>query len=498
MIQKVSAFSQKTICIIFAFFCAMIPIGALIFTPFGQGKWLYISLAGAALLCLAAYATARHFPDFLTNISTKKWLILLTLTCIAVKLLWVILVRIEPHNDYARFYETAIQLSESYALENAKFFAIFPHILGYASFLSLFFSLFGAGTLWAPLLNVGLTTISMLLIYYICDKLCGKKMAVIACLLWTILPSQTIYNMFALSEPLYTTLLLCIWALFLLTDQKMRAGDVKKGMAGFFMMGIVAAVLNTIRPIGLIVLISIVMYFFILTMNSMKDKKILWTRLSGALAMLVLYFALSFGSNLYIESRVGEPPVAVSGYNMYVGFNVSASGLWNEEDSALFYSYVNDDTLSAVEVQEKMFAHFEERILDGHINCPVLFAKKFNAMWSRDSACVTYMSGVIQAPETKTALNFLCNSFYYFLALCALAALWFVWKRREKPMILIVLLFFIGLVLAHMLVEVATRYHYSGMAALVIMAAYGIGSIKRKPSEDSDETMKQSERLQGD
>ncbi|UJA79224.1 hypothetical protein LSF16_25165, partial [Bacillus cereus] len=68
--------------------------------------------------------------------------------------------------------------------------------------------------------NVVLTTISMGLIYVISRKIGGVRTAITASVLWIVLPSQTIYNMFALSEPLYCTILLLIWAVMISVHEK--------------------------------------------------------------------------------------------------------------------------------------------------------------------------------------------------------------------------------------------------------------------------------------
>lgn len=47
-------------------------------------------------------------------------------------------------------------------------------------------------------------------IYRLCLRELGLRQAVSAYLLWILCPSQTMFNSLAISEPLYTALLLCI------------------------------------------------------------------------------------------------------------------------------------------------------------------------------------------------------------------------------------------------------------------------------------------------
>ena len=65
------------------------------------------------------------------------------------------------------------------------------------------------------------------------------------------------------------------------------------------------------------------------------------------------------------------------------------------------------------------------------------------------------------------------NVFYYGVFLAALVGLWRQLKSRTLNAGLLLPLFFLGLTLAHMLVEVSDRYHYSLIPILILFAAVG-------------------------
>lgn len=79
--------------------------------------------------------------------------------------------------------------------------SLLPHLLGYSWFLSLFVRLLGPSPLLAPALNVILSTLSCGLIFAIYRRLWGLQVTAAVCLLWILFPSQTISNIFTLSEP---------------------------------------------------------------------------------------------------------------------------------------------------------------------------------------------------------------------------------------------------------------------------------------------------------
>ena len=73
----------------------------------------------------------------------------------------------------------------------------------------------------------------------------------------------------------------------------------------------------------------------------------------------------------------------------------------------------------------------------------------------------------------------ICNVFYYGVFLAGLAGLARLFRSRALGAGLLLPLYFLGLTLAHMLVEVADRYHYSLIPILIIFAALGFAGEER-------------------
>ncbi len=180
--------------------------------------------------------------------------------------------QIQPLVDYATFYYTAEELSESFVI-NKRYIALFPHIFGYASVLSIFLKIFGSSYMIPPILNVILTTISMGLIYAISRKIGGVKTAITASVLWIALPSQTMYNMFALSEPLYCTVLLLIWMIMIIVHEKIANINIKRLLVYSILIAALLAFMNMVRPIAAVPIIALVIWFFIIDIKQIGNKK---------------------------------------------------------------------------------------------------------------------------------------------------------------------------------------------------------------------------------
>ncbi len=125
----------------------------------------------------------------------------------------------------------------------------------------------------APIVNVVLTTISMGLIYVISRKIGGVRTAITASVLWIVLPSQTIYNMFALSEPLYCTILLLIWAVMISVHEKIHNISIKKLLVYSILLAALLALMNMVRPIAAVPIIALVIWLFIINTKHIGNKK---------------------------------------------------------------------------------------------------------------------------------------------------------------------------------------------------------------------------------
>ncbi|WP_423191752.1 glycosyltransferase family 39 protein [Caldifermentibacillus hisashii] len=399
----------------------------------------------------------------------KKYILFgLILLCFIIKFCWIWFVRIEPLVDYATFFYTAVDLSQNEIIQN-RYVALFPHIFGYSSFLSIFMKIFGASYMLPPIMNVILSTISVVLIYFICKKLANQRIAIVASLLWIFFPSQTIYNMFALSEPLYTTVLLSIIALMIVIHEKLS--ERLKTFGYSLVLAVLLAYMNMSRPIAAIPIIALAIWLFIIDLKHVGNKKILVNKVINLVTVMIVYSFLTTLSNQYISYRLGEEIATVPGYNIHVGFNMDSYGQWNQHDSDLLYKYNDMEGLSANDVQRKMFEEAKERIFHEDINFFKLFCVKFLIFLGKDDAAVGYASSVIDHPFR---LQLLSDVYYYSLLLASLFGTFIVYKKRERSAVIILCLYAIGLTMGQMLVEVSSRYHYSLTISFVVLASIGI------------------------
>ena len=398
--------------------------------------------------------------------------------CAAVRLAWVLSVQIEPESDYYTFYHAAELLSGSFDISGSgdylpRYMALFPHIFGYASFLSLIFTVFGASPLAAALTNAALSTLSMGLIYYLALRLTGRGGAILAALIWTFFPSGIIYDMFVLSEPYYTALLLAAAAALTALHGRLAGCRRWAIAAGGLGAGLLLALANSARPVAVIVIIAAAIVFFII-------EPLRGSALAGRKALLLGCVLLAFAAggaanDALFTARVGEEPASAPGFSVLVGFNETTRGQWSAEDSALLTEYNDKPGLSAGEVQEAMLGEAFERIKSA--NLARLIPEKLLVLLGRDDAAVDYGRAALEHTQLLSAL---CDAYYLAVwVLAAIGALYLL-LRRGQTLLYLFPLYTVGLSLAHLLVEVAPRYHYSILPALTITASQALIALTKR------------------
>ncbi len=486
---KVSRLLLRVMYIAAAALCASVPFMWLLpdsqslFAPGYYGKSLTAALVFLALAAAAVFAAAMFMRRGRGDIRTRDGVLVLAVTavCFVVKLAAVLRWHVEPRADYATFFTTASDLAATGKVSLHRYVALFPHIFGTAAFYSVFFRVFGASTMTAAVLNVCLSAVTAALLYLLVRRYACKLSALAAAMLWTVCPSQTLYNIYVLSEPLYTALLV---GALLLCDElrvRVRGGAFSKGRrlktvvcaAG---AGLLLGCVQLARPIGTIPLIALAGTLFILdTPYSLRGAA---ERAAAVVLTAAVLTGVTSAARPVMDAALGEPAARSVGYSYAVGLNEESGGRWSAEVSARLAEYDAKPGTTADDVQRAMMDDVRELIASGKVNYISLLGTKLRYFLLRDDfAVVSYGIGVFYRAELLSAL---CNGFYIVCALLAAVGAVFAAVKRERGPLVLAALFAIGLTAAQMLVEVAYRYHYSIYIALLPLAVYGLREIVRR------------------
>lgn len=412
----------------------------------------------------------------------------LLLVCFVLRAGMAVAFHVNPEVDFYTMYHTGEVLAEDFDIAGldedlSRYLALFPHIFGYGTFLSLVFSLFGAHVLPATVANAVLSTISLALLYYLGWKLSGHGMALTVGALWCFYPSQALYNLQVMSEPYYTMLLIASMALIaFLRDRLASWAWWKLSLVGI-LLGLVLSIANSARPIAAIVIIALAVVLFVIQPVGQHAHV---GRKGLVFLCLCATFLVGNAVNSWVFTlRVGEAPATLPGFNMLVGFNQEESGTWNSEDSGFLTEWDNREGISAKEVQNAMLDAALERITSGDVNFPKLLYNKLMVLWEADDSAVGYAQNALPAVWAWAAVS---NGYYYLLWLLAMGGMLHLLRQKGKSLWYLFPLFVVGLTMAHMLVEVAQRYHYSGSFCLVMLAGLGLGALWKQAREREAQT----------
>ena len=242
-------------------------------------------------------------------------------------------------------------------------------------------------------------------------------------------------------------------------------------------LGLLLAAINLVRPIALILVIAAALWIVFLRGEKAKNAR-LWALWLAAFLVMTAVFRVS-GSlwDRHVERLLGQEIASVPWYNIYVGFNETTGGTYAEEDMDLLTAYLKQGK-SAPEAQESMIPHLKERLASG-INFPKLFAVKLFSFLGADQLG-GYTYRFTRSERFVKLCMGVCNVFYYGVFLAAVAGIMRLFRSRALGAGLLLPLYFLGLTLAHMLVEVSDRYHYSLIPILIIFAALGFAGEERR------------------
>lgn len=449
-------------------------------------SYLAALTAGAAAAALLLWLKKKDwafgsFGRLCRRLGAVNCAVIITGLCFLLGLIWIVLVPVEPFSDYKTYWDCAVSIARGQEVYSTEYVAMYPHILGYASFLALFIGVFGEHVLVGVLLGLLLSYLSGLLIFSITRDAAGLPAAVLAGGLWALYPGRIMLGSLIFSEPLYTCLvLLLFWLLLVLRKKqdKIKSRIVPALLWGLG-LGLLLEAINAVRPIGAILIIALLLWLLLLRGREIKEGR-LWRFWLLLTAVMVLSFQLS--GKLWdnrLEKILGEEPAGLPIYNLYVGFNMDTLGQWSSEDMDLLFEYRRQEGGSAPQAQKSMLPHVLERLRSDELDFGRLFsAKLFTFLGNDELGGYTYR--FTRSEGFVKICMVICNCFYYMLLFLALGGLGSLWRRWKDSAFLLLPLYTLGLTLAHMLIEVSSRYHYSLIPMFIIFAALCFESEGRK------------------
>ncbi len=409
------------------------------------------------------------------KISNKKFLLILVIVTILPRILWILLVNSKPDSDFILFNDYAVHASKGVFNVYNPTYTVFPFKFGFPLVLSVIYKIFGSYLIDAKLFNVLISVVTSLQIYHIAGKTFNDRIGRITSLLYSIWPAQIMLTSVLASEHIFLLFLLLSVQLFIKT---IEAIDARESTVYSIGTGISLAVTQFIRPVALILVPIFIMVLFLFKPSTEYRLKSILFKCRTTLAIGVLFIISFLALTLPLSNLIGVPIYkSSSGFNLLIGTNFVSNGTYNKEDTKIITEFI----YNYAKIHKEATIRAINRILSHPLSFTMLMERKYITQWGSEDYGVYW--SLRKTEYTNAAGQYLINSprllnavsqiFYVFILLMSIIGCLFCIENRSYK-IVIFLLLFQGLFIAHTFLEVQSRYHFPAMPAFILLAGAGL------------------------
>ena len=429
----------------------------VVFSFLGMVFLLYKMYLPAIVVIVLAFLVSR-------KIKVKRFWILLLVVSFLIRLAAIVVFNFPQTTDFKLMYECALKfVNHDFSWNSTAYFMMWPYQSGFVVYEGLLLKLIN-NIYFLKVLNIIYESLLVVLIYYFSRRFVKDESARVAAILFMIYP-YNIYLGTTLANHHIATILSYLGIVFLLSR--------KKKPYYFIVAGILIGLSNVLRPEGIIIIFS---YLLFMIFNLKKDnfkKEVL-----GFLILLVSYGGINLiCSNLIILSGVNKDGLKNTNplWKFVLGFNGDSCGYYDSNDEV----YIND--------KEKELEIIKERLNPSNVGRLVLC--KTNRMWLSNKIDVkdssydkAYYIGNIKIKFNDLANVVSLTNHYIFLFVMVMMILG-VFRNRKDIINNESLFFLIMVVVAYfvfLLIEIQPRYLYLIHPSIFILSAYGIEEVMKK------------------
>jgi hypothetical protein len=194
-------------------------------------------------------------------------------------------------------------------------------------------------------------------------------------------------------------------------------------------------------------------------------------KLKSIILVTLSYFIIINLVNLPVQKLTGiDITRSDSGFNLLVGTNDKADGMFNNEDFSIIAKY--DYDIDRVHAEARKIAI--ERITSEPLKLPGLFYRKIDKLWGNENYGFYWST----TPIEKSAMGDVVKShprafygvsqaFYILIILMGICSCLYSLKEKRYDS-LVILMIFGGIFISYLLLEVQSRYHLPVMPLLII------------------------------
>ncbi len=363
--------------------------------------------------------------------------------------------------DYQTFFNNASKFCSTNTISQTTYVGLFPFLMPYMVILGSFFKIAGITYKSVVLLNIIIDLFIPLFLYFTFKN---KSISKCASVLYLLNPIALIWCMVCCPVTLVNfgiSLSILVFSILL------RNINNKKFIILSVLTGIIMAISNSFRPIMVIMLIAIFLYYIYI---NMKSKKLNVNYLISFILILVSFFAIKNVIFLGIDKINHETVSRTSGWTLYLGSNLNSYGAWYSEPKLDEFL---KSGLTVEETQQEFQKLAIERYKSNGLKNIKLFAAKFTILTGNipNYTSATFSGTTNIKSETIVKIVKLTIYLYVFVSIILniLIAIQNLKNKKNVELSIFYMLFYIGIIISHLFVEVSPRYYMPALIPICIL-----------------------------
>lgn len=399
----------------------------------------------------------------LYRIQSKRQFILVAFgLAIGLRLLWIFLVRTPLASDYLLLHTAATEVVRGEFVQSQNdYFVNWVYQIGYVLYEAVIIRLFGTQLIWLKLLNVGWFVGTLFLLYRFVQQLYTERAARLAVILYAFYP-PSIFLSSVTTNDYISTFFFYLGIYYLLCKTK----------SGWYLAGGLAIALgNILRPLGSLILLALVLYiiFYQLLFTGRATAKRAIVQLG---LMLVSYFVLLSVFNLGIQAAgISDYPLGNRNptWKIVIGLNRETDGAYSAADGDYLWQFPLGAKRDAAGKQL-----IQERTADKADLLQFIY-RKYKVMWTSSDSSLDWAladTGRNNWRPKLLAVQFAVYWLILFATLCGSWRTFHLYRHQQqidwRSMFFVVLIF--GYSLAHLILEIQTRYRFFIIPAFLVLA----------------------------
>ena len=397
----------------------------------------------------------------------KNFPIILFVTSLIIRLMMVLIFNFAPVSDF----ETLLNASKDFAngdfsFQNDQYFTVWGYQTGFVIYQGILLKIFNS-VFVLKLFNAIFSSVLCVLVYIFGKKISSEKSARMASLLYMIFPFSLYMNTILANHHI-SAFLAYMGIFFLLKDNK----KIKH----YIVAAILISLGNIMRPEGIIVIFSLLVFEIFRFKKNMLSKTI-----RNLLIFFVIYFVIGSTSSFLVQ-KTGINDEGLSNNNpqwkFVLGFNHESCGYYSASDE----KYLNN--------REKEIEVIKERINVSPLKMGKLMTCKVNHFWLQSDISSknemysnkTYNILGLQIKFTdieKIVISFNSTLYIITFLMCIIGVIY----NRKKIIddnayffvIMMIVTFFV-----YLLIEIQPRYAYFIHISIFILSTYGYEIVLNK------------------